>query len=429
MLESDEAARRLGVKVTTLYAYVSRGLLVSHPAPEGRRRLFAVDDVERLARRSRQGKTVETRMATVTTAVTQLTDDGPVYRGVRAVDLATTEPFEDVAAWLWRGSARSDGPDVTGDFEPWMPLDLGPPPTMSPSDRMRWVVVMAGARDRLRSDLRPEAVTATARRVAASMVEALPWPDPSSSSRPEVPLSLADGRERPGALAARLAAKLSREPSATLVRALNAALVLMADHELATSTMAVRVAASTRADPYDALLAGLATLAGPLHGGASQQAYTLLLEAKHNGAEQALNDTLRWQGVLPGFGHSVYKRGDARYAVLIDLFEELAPAEDVAMVHTLVALAAEHSIPPPNVDLALAAMTWAAGMSPDAGRTTFAVARVAGWTAHYLEELDERPLRYRARAVYVAPGRPVSGPTGPRVQAGTVGPGPPTLGA
>ena len=177
MLESDEAARRLGVKVTTLYAYVSRGLLVSHPAPEGRRRLFAVDDVERLARRSRQGKTVETRMATVTTAVTQLTDDGPVYRGVRAVDLATTEPFEDVADWLWRGSARSDGPDVTGDFEPWMPLDLGPPPTMSPSDRMRWVVVMAGARDRLRSDLRPEAVTATARRVAASMVEALPWPD------------------------------------------------------------------------------------------------------------------------------------------------------------------------------------------------------------------------------------------------------------
>ena len=203
----------------------------------------------------------------------------------------------------------------------------------------------------------------------------------------------------------------------------------MADHELATSTMAVRVAASTRADPYDALLAGLATLAGPLHGGASQQAYTLLLEAKHHGAERALDDTLRWQGVLPGFGHSVYKRGDARYAVLIDLFEELAPAEDVAMVHTLVALAAEHSIPPPNVDLALAAMTWAAGMSPDAGRTTFAVARVAGWTAHYLEELDERPLRYRARAVYVAPGRPVSGPTGPRVQAGTVGPGPPTLGA
>ena len=147
-----------------------------------------------------------------------------------------------------------------------MPLDLGPPPTMSPSDRMRWVVVMAGARDRLRSDLRPEVVTATARRVAASMVEALPWPDPSSSSRPEVPLSASPtAGSRPGALAARLAAKLSREPDATLVRALNAALVLMADHELATSTMAVRGwPPRPGPTPYDALLAGLATLAGPL---------------------------------------------------------------------------------------------------------------------------------------------------------------------
>jgi len=406
MLESDEAARRLGVKVTTLYAYVSRGLLTSYPAPEGRKRLFALDDVERLARRSRQGKTVATRMATVTTAVTQLTDDGPVYRGRRATELAVTAAFEDVADWLWHGSVGSDaaatGPP--GRFEPWTPLDLGPPPELAPSDRMRWVVVMAGAQDRLRSDLRPEVVTRTAGRVAASMVEALPWPTPAASSRPEVPLVLPDGRDRPHALAARLAARLSPEPDGALVRAVNAALVLMADHELATSTMAVRVAASTRADPYDVLLAGLATLAGPLHGGASQQVYSLLLEAKHRGAEQALNDTLRWQGVLPGFGHSVYKHGDARYGVLLGLFEELAPAEDVAMVHTLVALAAEHSIPPPNVDLALAAVAYATGMPADAGRTLFAVARVAGWTAHYLEELGERPLRYRARAVYAASG-------------------------
>ena len=130
MLESDEAARRLGVKVTTLYAYVSRGLLVSHPAPEGRRRLFALDDVERLARRSRQGKTVETRMATVTTGVTQLTDDGPVYRGVRAADLATVDAVRGRGrvAVAGTGPVRA-GPSATGGpFEPWTPLDLGPPP-------------------------------------------------------------------------------------------------------------------------------------------------------------------------------------------------------------------------------------------------------------------------------------------------------------
>jgi citrate synthase len=420
MLESDEAARRLGIKVTTLYAYVSRGLLSSHPAPEGRRSLFALDDVERLARRSRQSKTVETRMATVTTGVTQLTDDGPFFRGRPATELAVTMSFEDVADWLWWGPGGPVGP---GDRDPpvarpaWSPVDLGPPPEMASSDRMRWVVVMAGARDRLRADLRPGVVTRTASRVAASMVESLPWPRTGAATPPGVPLVLPDGMglpegtSLPDAMASRLTARLSPRPSPALVRGVNAALVLMADHELATSTMAVRVAASTRADIYDVLLAGLGTIAGPLHGGASQQAYSLLLEARHHGVERAVDDTLRSQRVLPGFGHTVYRHGDARFAVLAGLFEELAPPEDAELLHALVALAAEHDVPLPNVDLALAAMALATGMPPDAGRTIFTVARVAGWTAHYLEELDERPLRYRARAVYAAT-RPARGPPG-----------------
>jgi citrate synthase len=411
MLGSDEAARRLGVKVTTLYAYVSRGLLASHPAPEGRRSLFALDDVERLARRSRQGRTVETRMATVTTGVTQLTDEGPVFRGRLATGLAVTASFEDVAEWLWSGPGGGVTPGVrdaaAASARPrWAPVELGPPPEMASSDRIRWVVVMAGAVDRLRADLRPEVVTRTASRLAASMVASLPWPRGHPTSSPAVPLVLPDGIERPGAMAARLAERLSPAPTPALVLGVNAALVLMADHELATSTMAVRVAASTRADLYDVILAGLGTIAGPLHGGASQQAYSLLLEARHHGVERAVDDALRSQRALPGFGHSVYKHGDARFTVLSRLFHELAPVEDVAVLDALVDLAADHDLPLPNVDLGLAAMALATGMPPDAGRTIFTVARVAGWTAHYLEELSERPLRYRARAVYATPAQP-----------------------
>ncbi|HUZ10251.1 MAG TPA: helix-turn-helix domain-containing protein [Acidimicrobiales bacterium] len=93
MLDSDEAARRLGVKLATLYAYVSRGLLDSHRSPDGRRSLFVLDDVEQLARRARGGRRVETRLATVTTSVTQLREDGPAYRGTPAVALATTASF------------------------------------------------------------------------------------------------------------------------------------------------------------------------------------------------------------------------------------------------------------------------------------------------------------------------------------------------
>ncbi len=396
MLDSDEAARRLGVKVPTLYAYVSRGLLASHRAADGRRSLFDMDEVEQLARRSRQGKAVETRMATVTTGITQLTDDGPVYRGRRATDLATSRRYEEVAEWLW--GTEGDGPEPRP--HDWPPLALGRPPDLGPSDRIRWAVVMAGARDPLRADLRPETVVRTARRVTASMVDVLAVAGHLSAA-----VGAVGGQDLTGSMAARLSSALSTGPTPDVVRAVNAAMVLMADHELATSTMAVRIAASTRADVYDAVLAGLATIAGPLHGGASQLAYSLLVDAERDGPERALDDTLRWQRILPGFGHTVYKHGDARFSVLLQLFEELATPDQIGTVGALIELAAAHSIPLPNVDLGMAAIAWSTGMAPDAGRTLFTVARVAGWVAHYLEELGERPLRYRARAVYATPGR------------------------
>ena len=130
-----------------------------------------------------------------------------------------------------------------------------------------------------------------------------------TASRAPVPLELADGIDRPGSMAERLAAKLSPAPTGALVRSINAALVLMADHELATSTLAVRLAASTHADLSEALSAGLGTIAGPLHGGASQLAYGLLLDAERRrifpgygwlfpGADGAAN-----VGIGVGLGH------------------------------------------------------------------------------------------------------------------------------
>ena len=109
---------------------------------------------------------------------------------------------------------------------------------------------------------------------------------------------------------------------------------------------------------------------------------------------------LREQGRLPGFGHTVYKSGDPRFGALLALAEPLLDAERRNVVREVTELALAHDVPLPNCDLALAALSWGTGMPPDTGRTIFAVARVAGWTAHYLEELAERPLRFRARAVY-----------------------------
>ena len=377
MLSTEEAARRLGVKVPTLYAYVSLGLLESHPDAARRGSLFDLGEIEALAARSRGGRQTATRLATITTAVTQLDQRrGPIYRGRPATDLALTSRFEDVAELLW----QSEGP---GD---WTAPDLGVCPLTATLDRMRWALVLCGATDPLRSDLRPFAVAHAARRATAALTGVV-GPAPP-------------GEESGASIAERLAARLAPSAGAVPTAAVNAALILIADHELATSTMAVRVAASVHSDPYDALMAGLATLAGPLHGGASQQAYELLVVAERDGVARALNDVLRERGRLPGFGHAVYKNGDARFDALLTLAKPLLSEERRAILDEVIMLAAAHDVPLANCDLALAALSWGTGMPPDTGRTIFAVARLAGWTAHYMEELTERPLRFRARAVY-----------------------------
>jgi citrate synthase len=402
LLESEDAARRLGVKLPTLYAYVSRGLLTSQRAPDGKRSLFEVEQIEALARRSRGGRQVETRLATVTTGITQLRDDGPSYRGRQTAGLATTASFEEVAALLW-----------DDDRARWQPHQLATPAGLSSRDLLRWAVVMAGAGDPLRADLRPEAVVQAAGRLISTVVDVLPV-----RATGLVPALHLDGQgqgdgggdsseDRQDALAARLTARLAPGTvGPDLVRAVNAALVVLADHELATSTLAVRMAASTRADLYDAILAGLGTFAGPLHGGASQLVHQLLIDADELGAERAADKALRWMNILPGFGHTVYTDGDPRSQPVLDLFEQLATARQREVVASIRALADSHDFPAPNVDLGIGALVFAAGMSADAGQTIFGVSRMAGWTAHYLEELTERPLRFRARAIY---SRPVSG--------------------
>lgn len=374
MLTSDEAAARLGVKVSTLYVYVSRGLLTSHRAPDGRRSLFAVDDVEQLARRSRGGRSAGSRMAVVHTAITELRPDGPSYRGRPVVELAARATPEDVADLLW-----------SVDAGPWEAAALAPPEELAPRDRLLWNVVMVGAQDPLRSDLRVGAVVRAARRCITTMAT-----DPGLTASPDA------------TLAERMAAQLTRGTAPTeVVDAVRVAMVVLADHELATSTLAVRVAASTRADLYDALLAGLGTLAGPLHGSASRGVVDLLERAARDGAAAAVDEALRWQSIVPGFGHGAYPMGDPRSTALLARVRPLADERRREVIDEVVALAAAAELPAPNIDLALGALAFAGQLDPAGLPTLFAVARCAGWVAHYLEELDETPLRFRARAVHV----------------------------
>jgi citrate synthase len=299
--------------------------------------------------------------------------------------MATRRSYEEVADLLWRSPSGS-----------WVPATSGPPPPgLAVRDLLRWSVVMTGAADPIRHDLRPEAIVASARRVIATMIQTIPG---------TLPITSAGGAES-GPIAERVALRLcTSEPGPATVKAVNAAMVLLADHELATSTLAARLAASTRADLYDVILAALGTLAGPLHGGASTLVRTLLADADQHGLEWAVSESLRWRSGLPGFGHTVYASRDPRADVLLELFGQLADRRQRQTVDSLLEIARTRALPAPNVDLALAAIGYATGMPPDAGETIFTIARTAGWTAHAMEELEERPLRFRARAVYLTAG-------------------------
>jgi citrate synthase len=385
MLDSEEAARRLGVKVPTLYAYVSRGLISTTKSPDGRRNLFSTEEIEERARRLRRARNSEIRVATIATGVSKLHEDGPSYRGVPAVSLVTSASYEEVADLLWNAEP---GPWVAAPEA----VDVAAKASFAARDRIRLAVVVAGATDPLRADLRPTAVTRSARRLIATAVQAL-----NAGPTPE-----ADDEQAEVSIAERLSRRLGA-PKVTpeLVRAVNAVMVLLADHEIAPSTLVVRVAATTRADCYDALLAGLGTISGPLHGSASDVARRLLEDSEQRGVERALGETLRWQGSFPGFGHSDYVAGDPRFTALLPFFEAVAAPRQRKLLREVLARTESQGLPQPNVNLAIGAIAYAAKLAPEAGETLFTIARMTGWVAHYLEEIEESPRRFRTRTVFV----------------------------
>jgi citrate synthase len=408
-LSTAEAAARLGVKPATLYAYVSRGLLGRERSAHGRTSTFDPDEVDRLARpgRARRGRRPSAELV-VPSALTAIDHGLPWYRGLAVPELARTRGFEEVAEWLWTGRF----PDPAPTWQASQPaLDAGRraqaalPPAALPLERIQVIAAALAAGDELRLELHPAAVTAAGRSLIAGLVDCLPRLVPRSPG----PGQGRRGRRASGPaldpIAVRLWGGLSPlEPEAGLVGAVDAALVLLADHELAASTVAARVAASVRADPYAVASAGLAVVSGTLHGGASLGIEDLLDEIdRADQAATVVGARLRRGERLRGFGHRLYPDGDPRAAALLARLRAAAGGSPrMQVVESLLDAAARRGLPDPNVDLALAALAHVAGMTRGAAEAIFATARTAGWIAHALEEY-ERNTPIRPRALYTGP--------------------------
>jgi len=413
-LTAAEAAQRLGVKPATLYAYVSRGLLSRDKAADGRASLFHADEVERLARRGRPRRPAGVADITVESAITEITGDSLRFRGLDAARLAVSRAFEEVAELLWTGEFPSPR-------EPWQarPAALAAgraaqaalPAGTLPLERLQVIVPAMAATDPLRLQLDQPAVLAAGRSIIAGMVDCLPlpttWITPASAD-PTSPPDTSASASQDWPIAQRLWSRLcDQRASPGLLRAASAALVMLADHELAASTLAARVAASVRADPYAVAGTGLGAMSGALHGGASLGAETLIAAASDpDDVPRVVAELLRRGEKVPGFGHLVYRGGDPRAVVLLDLVRRAAPKSgQLAVAEAMLAEVRQKCLPAPNIDFALATLTRVAGMIRGAGEAIFAVARTAGWIAHALEAYASGvPLR--PRAVYT--GRPAA---------------------
>ncbi len=426
LIDARTAAARLGVDIRTLYAYVSRGALRRVPGPDGRSSRYDADELDLLARRSRPrtlprpGASIDLVIATQVSTVT----DGLVrYRGTSVLDLvATGEPFEAVAARLWADSGRAaHDPDASAPADGL--VGTGAAAVSSGASALSWVASPDPTAARIARALgdgvpvvqRFAAVVASmagtggaaadgqplaplssgsswagwdwpawGRALIAALVEASGSPPGNgrAAGRPDEP---GPGPGAAGLVAWRLWQCWSPlRPTPARTRALNTALVLLAEHELALSTLAVRVAASARAAPSGCLLAGLGVLSGTLHGDAAR-----LVQERLFGRAPAEREL----GI--GFGHSVHRHGDPRTAPLLDAVVAVATPAD----RDLIERARRDGPAPPNVDFALGALAHVARMPPEAATGLFAVARTAGWIAHAAEEYTEPPLRFRGRAV------------------------------
>jgi citrate synthase len=182
------------------------------------------------------------------------------------------------------------------------------------------------------------------------------------------------------------------------------ALVLLADHELNASTFTARCAASTGLNLYDAVIAGLAALKGPKHGGAGVLASQLVKTLIDRDVAPMVRERVALGERFAGFGHGVYKRGDPRAQSLLNALSRAgAPRKFTREVPERIAEATGEFV---NIDYALAVLVHALRLPAGSELALFAMARSVGWIAHASEQLQfGKLIRPRARYVGPAPGR------------------------
>jgi len=353
------------------------------------------------------------------------------YRGYEIGDLAGAVSFESVTHLLWFGElpepaeALAFGRTLAGARglpAPVLALLRALPAGMHPLDVLRTAVSLAAGLDPdAGSNEREATIRKAVRLMSLVPTTVAAWQRIRTGREP-----VAGAPE--GSHAAHFLSLLEgREPDPEVARLMDVVLTLHADHEFNASTFATRVAVATLADLHAAVVAAIATLKGPRHGGANEDVLLMLREIgdparaeafveSRLGARAGLSKHERGdpRARIPGFGHRVYRVDDARARVLRGMARSVAEATGrtrlCAVAERLYEAMRARTSLPVNVDFFSAVVYDALDIPPDFCTSIFAAGRVAGWCAHALEQYADNRL-IRPRAHYVGPPpRPLAAP-------------------
>ncbi|MBX7100896.1 MAG: citrate synthase [Myxococcaceae bacterium] len=404
LLSAPEACALLGVKAQTLYAYVSRGLVRRVVRRGAGARAYVRDDVERLTARhkARSGHGPVAAGAlrwgepVLESALTEIGPRGPRYRGFLATALARQRVgFEAVAELLLTGRAPATPPPPWPKALPCGPVARLVPKGAPPLHCLAGVVPALLLRELGRPEPSGAAELDRARALIRTLAGALALGRAGSAGR------LEEALRAPSVASAAAVALGARGQAAT--EAIDAVLILSADHELNASCFTARVAASAGAGLLHCVSGALQTMTGPLHGASPDRLEALLAEAGTARRIDAVVAARQRRGeAVIGFGHPLYPGGDPRGAELLALARRLSSRPRAKAVFTLVRAVERLGGPPPALDVGLVAVTAALGLPPGAAAGLFALGRSAGWLAHALEQRAQG-FMLRPRARYVGP--------------------------
>ena len=333
------------------------------------------------------------------------------YRGYNIHELAPNSTFEETSHLLWFGRlpTAAELKDTSDKMAanralpaPVISLLKALPKDALPMVALRTAVSACAMYDPEAEDMSPEANLRKAIRLNAQCATIVTAFHNIRSGRE--PLSPRADLSHAGNFYYMLT---GNEPNSTIIKALDVALILHADHELNASTFAGRVTAATLSDIYSAVTSAIGALKGPLHGGANEAVMRMLLKiGDPSKVDSYIHELLAQKKKIAGFGHRVYRTEDPRATHLRRMSKEACERAGQAKWFEMSArieeiLKSEKQINP-NVDFYSASTYYVIGMPIDLFTPFFAVSRMSGWTAHILEQYSNNRL-IRPRAEYIGP--------------------------